>query len=551
MKNNFLKAYSLIFIVFLFCLHINADPIQTNVPELKTVFVNDFKIGCLLSYRHVGFSSDPVVTGQSAVIDADGGYLIKYHMNSMSPGNNMKTMYTFDQTSSANAYNAASAAEKDSINTHPIIKFNADLTAQLNWAKRQGFTFRGHTLVWHSSAPQAFFYTGYNTSNVRLSKDKMMQRMENYIHDVIKLIHESWPGLLSAIDVVNESVNDGTGTFRTSGNEWYATFNDSSYVMKAFEFARKYTIEFGETQIKLYYNDYNTHNSAKADGIVKLVKPIFQAGYLDGIGMQDHDGSTPDTFPTAEEWIKSYNKFDSVCTEMAVTEFDVITGNTNTPSAAILATQANQYAQLFKCFVDRSYFSGRGKIISVSKDGLNDAYTFKTNASSSLWDTRNQCKPSFYAVVNMKLYLDSVSKLIDSAQKLDESKYSVEKWNDLTAALTKAQNAVTSNYSADNSVVTALSNANDSLKAAIQNLKPAEVLIKRNSLASIAYTYSQNQTVYIADIPEGSEVSVYNLSGVLVNTYLHPASTITMTYIYPCIIRIKSANNVQILKVVN
>ena len=36
------------------------------------------------------------------------------------------------------------------------------------------------------------------------------------------------------------------------------------------------------------------------------------------------------------------------------------------PSAAVLATQANQYGQLFKCFVERSYRSGRGKIINVS-----------------------------------------------------------------------------------------------------------------------------------------------------------------------------------------
>lgn len=99
--------------------------------------------------------------------------------------------------------------------------------------------------------------------------------------------------------------------------------------------------------------------------------------------------------PTAAQWIATYNKFDTICTEMAVTELDVTTASgTNTPSISILTQQANQYGQLFKCFVERSYKSGRGKLISVSKDGLNDQWTFVTNQSTSLWDTKDQCKPA-------------------------------------------------------------------------------------------------------------------------------------------------------------
>ncbi|HCV42587.1 MAG TPA: hypothetical protein DGH68_03815, partial [Bacteroidetes bacterium] len=58
--------------------------IQTNVPALRTVYANDFTIGCLLSYRHVGFATDPPVPGQSTVVDTNGGYLIRFHMNCMS-----------------------------------------------------------------------------------------------------------------------------------------------------------------------------------------------------------------------------------------------------------------------------------------------------------------------------------------------------------------------------------------------------------------------------------------------------------------------------------
>src|SRR5512146_368300 len=105
------------------------------------------------------------------------------------------------------------------------------------------------------------------------------------------------------MDVVNEAVQEGTRHIRTLDNEWYNVFGDESYVAMAFESARKYTRQYGETQIKLYYNDFWTTERRKSDGIVMLCGPIFAAGNLDGIGMQEHDSLT---VPSAEEWIASY-----------------------------------------------------------------------------------------------------------------------------------------------------------------------------------------------------------------------------------------------------
>ncbi len=103
--------------------------------------------------------------------------------------------------------------------------------------------------------------------------------------------------------------------------------------------------------------------------------------------MQEHDSTTS---PTAEAWIASYKKFDTVCTEMSVTELDVKPARTPL-NDSLLTLQANQYGQLFKCFVERSYFSGRGKIINVSKDGLNDTSAFV--AYASLWDSITSASP--------------------------------------------------------------------------------------------------------------------------------------------------------------
>jgi endo-1,4-beta-xylanase len=446
------------------------DTIQTNVPALKNVFAHDFTIGCLLSYRNIGFATDPPVPGQSAVITPGGGLLVRFHMNRMSPGNNMKPQFTVDITGSAAAYTAAATQQaKDSIDTQPRIAFNGDMIAQLNWVARQGFTFRGHTLVWHNQTPAAFFYSGYVTSGTRLSKAKMTERLGNYIKEIFRIIHTGWPGVLAAMDVVNEAIDDNTGAVRTTGNDWYTTFGDTTYIMQAFQFARQYTTQYGETQIKLYYNDYNTETPSKADGIVRLCTPIFQAGYLDGIGMQEHNNLST---PTAQAFITSYNKFSPVCSEMSVTELDVAAGSA-TPSAAVLATQANQYAMLFKCFVERSFLSGRGKIVNVSKDGLNDQYTFQTNQSSSLWDAGDKCKPAFFAVAGVGINYNALDSLITFAGTLHQSDYTPDSWSVFTAALTSAAAAKTRNYSPTVSADTSLGGAKSVLKSAIDALVPA------------------------------------------------------------------------------
>jgi len=456
----FLLGLSLLFVP-----HLQAQ-IQTNVPALKNVYAHDFYIGCILSYRHVGFPTDSVVPGQSAVVDPNGGYLIQYHMNSMSPGNNMKLQYTVDLTTSASNYAAASGAARDSVNLNPVIRFNGDIIAQLNWARRQGFTFRGHNLVWHASAPTQFFRNGYLTNGSRLRKDSMLVRMDNYIHAVIQTIHQGWPGLLFAMDVVNEAIDDGTGAVRTTGNEWYTTFGDSTYIMAAFQLTRKYTVMYGETQMKLYYNDYNTETPAKADGIVRLLTPIYQAGYLDGIGMQEHDANNS---PAPADFIASYNKFYPICSEMAVTEMDVTTGSAS-PPASVLATQADEYGSLFKSFVERSYRSGRGKIINVSKDGLNDANTFATGQSSSLWDSNDQCKPSFFAVADVGINYHSLDSLIVAAGGLNPYDYTKSTRVAFQSALASAKSAEARNYNYQSSADTGLALARTALKAAMDTL---------------------------------------------------------------------------------
>jgi hypothetical protein len=336
------------------------------------------------------------------------------------------------------------------------------------------------------------------------------------------------------MDVVNEAVSDN-GSDRTTNNEWYTTFGDNSYIMKAFELTRQYCQEYGEEQIKLYYNDYSTHISAKANGIVRVCGPIFRAGYLDGIGMQDHDANAS---PTAAAWIASYNKFDTICTEMAVTELDVNPGS-GTPSQAALQTQANQYGVLLKCFVERSYRSGRGKIINVSKDGLNDQYAFVANAS--LWTSADQCKPAFFSVVDVGTNYNALDSLTSYADTLQESNYTPESWSNFANVLASAKNSRDRNYSNTESAGDTLGSAKDNLQTAINSLiitgieSAAGKSIKSYALEQNYPNPFNPSTIIKYSIPQNGYISlkVFNLQGEEVATLsegVQQAGTYSVTF---------------------
>ena len=81
---------------------------------------------------------------------------------------------------------------------------------------------RYHTLVCQNQTPDWFFYEDYDTNKSLVDEKTMKQRMENYINQVISYFDTNYPGLIYAIDVVNEAFNgEGPYKVKETDNKWY------------------------------------------------------------------------------------------------------------------------------------------------------------------------------------------------------------------------------------------------------------------------------------------------------------------------------------------
>ncbi|TKB96921.1 endo-1,4-beta-xylanase [Pedobacter cryophilus] len=185
--------------------------------------------------------------------------------------------------------------------------------AKYNGNKR----IHGHALIWYSSNPGWLDYVDANTSAAnKYSRFKGI--MEKHISTVVKhysrasSIYKDAAGkpLMKSWDVVNEVFNDN-GTYRGSGQAtsnqdrdfsvWYKNLPNPAngqkgihHVELAFRAARKAANENGDTDLKLFYNDFgHEYSKAKTDAIFAMVnylKNITEGGkpIIDGVGLQFH-----------------------------------------------------------------------------------------------------------------------------------------------------------------------------------------------------------------------------------------------------------------------
>ncbi|MDT0676350.1 endo-1,4-beta-xylanase [Autumnicola musiva] len=238
---------------------------------LKEAFKNRFFIGTALNTRQI-------MGGEIEAIE-----VVKQHFNSIVAENVMKSGRIQPQQG----------------------KFNFSIADEfVEFGERNNMHIHGHTLIWHSQAPDWFFK---DEKGNPVSREILIGRMKDHISTVVG----RYKGRVHSWDVVNEAILDD-GSYRES--RFYEIIGED-FIKLAFQFAHH-----ADPEATLFYNDYSMSNPKKREGVVKMVKKFKQEGVpIDGIGMQGHIGLNN---PTIEEFEKSLEAFGELGT-VTINELDL------------------------------------------------------------------------------------------------------------------------------------------------------------------------------------------------------------------------------------
>lgn len=354
--------------------------IEKDIPSLSDVFANDFKVGTAI------LSSDLSSKPFMALVE-------KHFGGSITVGNEMKPDAVLNQAACI-AY-----AEETGDDTNPQISFSAAKPV-LNYCQKNNIPVRVHTLVWHSQTPDWFFKENYASDGEWVSKEKMLQRMENYIKNYFETLTELYPDIdFYACDVVNEAwMEDGTprqpgeqGSSGSANSAWVQVFGDNSFIEPAFTYARKYAPK----GCKLYYNDYNEYMNDKMNAIVNMAKDLKEKGLIDGIGMQSHldaRQSLDAAFPSVSAYKNALKTYSELGLDIQITELDATLADN-------VADQSFEVqADYYKGIIDAIY-EYKDSISALIFWGVTDDQSWRAAKKPLLFDENYKAKPAYYSII--------------------------------------------------------------------------------------------------------------------------------------------------------
>lgn len=177
-------------------------------------------------------------------------------------------------------------------------KFNFDLADRfVEFGEQNNMHIHGHTLIWHSQAPDWFFVDEQGNP---VSSEVLKQRMEDHIKTVVG----RYKGRVHSWDVVNEAIEDD-GSYRKS--KFFEILGED-FIKLAFQLAHE-----ADPEADLYYNDYSMANPRKRAGVIKMVKQLQEDGVpVHGIGMQGHIGLNHPDIEEFEKSLKAYGELGKV-----------------------------------------------------------------------------------------------------------------------------------------------------------------------------------------------------------------------------------------------
>jgi endo-1,4-beta-xylanase len=327
-----------------------------------------------------GYFDIGVAVSPGAIKRTDEARLITTHFNSLTAENAMKSKPIHPEE---NKY------------------FWADADSIVAFAERNGMKVRGHTLVWHSQAPNWLFV---DANGNKISKEVLLDRLKAHIQTVVS----RYKGKVFAWDVVNEAISDAPGEmYRASP---LLEICGEEYIAKAFQWAHE-----ADPAALLFYNDYNEIDPTKRGKIINMIKYLQSSGVpIHGVGLQGHWAITE---PSRDQLEKTLSDFSKLGLKLHVTELDISVypkehsarekkaSDADTEYTSDKETkQTEQYRMCFELF--RKY---RDAITSVTFWNISDRHSWLDNFPVRgrkdhplLFDKNLEPKKAYFEVINFK-----------------------------------------------------------------------------------------------------------------------------------------------------
>jgi endo-1,4-beta-xylanase len=225
----------------------------------------------------------------------------------------------------------------------------------VRFARANGKTVRGHTLVWGQSLPLWLIDHGVTdrlglppitlpplpdplgrlignplTLLTGWRRDELLSIMKDHIRTVMR----HFAGDIREWDVVNEPLADDGSLAQTV----WRRFIGPDYVAQALRAARA-----ADPTAKLFINDFGIEQPGpKLDGLVRLVDDLQAEGVpLDGVGLQAHTHIAG--YTNEATMVSTMRRFQSMGLEVQITEMDVGTSLLDVTRSDRLQRQALAY----------------------------------------------------------------------------------------------------------------------------------------------------------------------------------------------------------------
>ncbi|GHF50614.1 endo-1,4-beta-xylanase [Deinococcus metalli] len=244
--------------------------------------------------------------------------------------------------------------------------------AVVAWATQRGLAVRGHTLVWHDSAP-AWVYAL-----------KTPQEMRSAIRNHITQVVTHFGPKVMTWDVVNEAVADTPGHPLRANSPFALAGSD--YIDAAFRWAHA-----ANPAARLYYNDYGAEGlNGKSDAVYALVKGMLARGVpITGVGFQTHVDSTFSVEGTGMR--TNLQRFRDLGLDVQLTEVDV-----TLPASGATPANLERQAQVYRDLVAACLSVRCSAVVTW---GVNDASSWRSGGRPLLFDDDYAKKPAYGGVI--------------------------------------------------------------------------------------------------------------------------------------------------------